>query len=97
MDKPRVELKPSEEVSAEMNELARELTVELIPVLNNSRLDIAAMVMAMLLGQNLAAVMRQSDGAIPLETLVDRIALAVRSSAEQELSDEPDGTSHREH
>ena len=79
---------PPPEIIEEMNEMARELTAKLIPVLEQSRLDVAAMVLAMLLGQNLAVVVRDHD--IDLETLVDRAILGVRTSAQHELTDAPD-------
>lgn len=92
---PMVAGDPPEHIAEEMQKLAAELTAQLIPPLEASRLDIAAMVLAMLLGQNLAAAVR--DHNIQLETLVDRAIEAVRFHAQRELADAPDAESHRQH
>jgi hypothetical protein len=85
-----------EGVTKEMMELSRELTSQLIPILNETRLDIAATTMAMLLGQNIAHVLKHDENSeYTLETLVDRITLAVRTSAEASLADDDSNESHR--
>lgn len=85
-------------VTSEMREQAHELFHAIIGPLEDARHDVAAMVLASLLGQNLAHVVRHSD--IPLETLVDRATLAVRTNAQMELDNahaEDDITSHHQH
>lgn len=83
-----------EEVTREMMKEAEALTAKLIPALNESRIDIAAMVLSMLLGQNIAHVLKNSSEHT-LETLVDRITLSVRTSAEASLADDDSNASHR--
>lgn len=67
---------------------------ELIPVLESHRPDVAACALADVLGQNTAWAARATG--VPLETLVDRITLAVRSRAEQDLADANDAKSNRQ-
>lgn len=77
-------------VDPEMMERCRIITAAIIPVIQGERENDVAAVLAMLLGQNIGYVSRAAG--IPLETLVDRITLAVRVNAQQELTDAQSGT-----
>jgi len=75
-------------------ERCRQMFIEIVPILESYPESTVAAVLSSLLGQNIAFVVKNSDAT--LETLVDRVILAVKYAAERELSNDTDGSeSHR--